>query len=74
MVDVAKRGAELVLADQFCLIAAEAGKIADIFKYRPDEFGLSRIAAFIAGFNDAVDETNEVAVAYMAAERIRGRK
>lgn len=74
MVDVAKRGAELVLADQFCLMAAEAGKIADIFKDRPDEFGLSRIAAFIAGFNDTVEETNEVAVAYMSAERIRGRK
>jgi hypothetical protein len=74
MVDVAKRGAELVLTDQFCLMAAEAGKIADILKDRPDEFGLSRIAAFIDGFNDIVNETNEIAVAYMAAERIRGRK
>jgi len=73
-VNLAKRGAELVLADQFCLMAAEAGKIADIFKTRPDEFGLSRIAAFVDGFNQIVDETNEVAVSYMAAERIKGRK
>jgi hypothetical protein len=74
MVDVAKRGAELVLTDQFCLLAADAKKLADIFKERPDEFGLSRIAAFIDRFNDIVNETNEIAVAYMAAERIRGRK
>lgn len=74
MVDVAKRGAELVLADQFCLLAADAKKLADIFKERPDEFGLSRIADFMSVFNESVDEINEIAVAYMAAERIRGRK
>ena len=74
MVNVAKRGAELVLADQFCLLAAEAKKLADVFKDRPDEFGLSRIAGFFERYNEIVGETNEVAMAYMAAERIRGRK
>ena len=74
MIDVAKRGAELVLADQFCFLATDAKKLADIFKERPDEFGLSRIADFMSVFNESVDEINEIAVAYMAAERIRGRK
>ena len=74
MVDVAKRGAELVLADQFCLLAADAKKLADIFKERPDELGLTRIADFMTVFHESADEINEVAMAYVAAERIRGRK
>jgi hypothetical protein len=72
--DTSKRGAELVLAELLAGLSKEADSLALTLRDRPDDFGLTRIAGFVDGLNRTMDSANEVAVSYMAAERIRGRK
>ena len=72
--DISKRGAELVLSELLVGLSQEADSLSKTLKDRPDDFGLTRIAGFVDDLNRTMDSVDAVAVAYMAAERIRGRK
>ena len=72
--DVSKRGTELVLVEMCEELSKRLSAVADVYRSRPDEFGLFRHAEFIEDIKAKAQSIVSLGSAYIAAERINGRK
>lgn len=74
MQDITQRGLELVMAEQMSILREHLSTVGKVLKDRPDEFGLSRYAEFFDRILLEATTIHDNGVAYIAAERIKGRK
>ena len=72
--DTTKRGTELVLFELCEEMSKRLAAIAEVYRNRPDEFGLSRHAEFVEDISTRAQSIVSLGSAYIAAERINGRK
>lgn len=72
--DPHQRGLELVMAEQMSGLYKHLSDVEMILKDRPFEFGLTRYAEFFDRILSEATTIHDNGVAYIAAERIKGRK
>ena len=74
MQDISQRGLELVMAEQMSILYKHLSDVKKILRDSPDEFGLTRYAEFFDRILLEATNIHDHGVAYIAAEKIKGRK
>ncbi len=72
--DVSKRGMELVLSELCQSRSSSLSNLSELMRKKPDECGLAHFEKLFGTDQAQAEEIYSLGSAYIAAERIRGRR